>query len=489
MSLYTFTNLLQDCVARRYRTKGTKNEKSAIYVETWGAINDWIVSRFEVGKGVTLGNFATLTWEHLMTGRNIKKSRPIFLISESFSKSHFLPYKRILTQPTVSAAEEMNFTKLAIKFSKTLTKDQVFSATRDLFQRLGEMIGTGKKLSIDFKVGRLLSKQRVAHMVFDPRCFPKMHTVTPSIIGSPPSVLGDLDDYDIADLASLEMDIIAQDALENASSELQGDEPAHPETDEEPQVSAPVLSGMAPSTLPEHLLGRDPKIALHEMLSSITEVNGDLEDVLNTPKDDISDHQSVLDAAYLRHIQQVEKELEADALAQLEVHKKHNEDCMAIMDEKNKKKYAAVSLQLSIQSQMHERNDLRQALLSADKGVQGAISIIPISPREDDPIESVSPMKRKDLEKKISKFAQLKREEITKFLQIQIKHKDNVEKAYRAESMEYEQQQLQKVEKEVLCQKEQDLKDLIARRKYLTEGWKRDNHLKTMIKMRKKITV
>lgn len=54
--------------------------------------------------------------------------------------------------------EDVNYAKLAIRFTANLTKDNVFSALRDLVQRLGAAISEGKDVRVDFRVGRLVAR-------------------------------------------------------------------------------------------------------------------------------------------------------------------------------------------------------------------------------------------------------------------------------------------------------------------------------------------
>jgi hypothetical protein len=60
--------------------------------------------------------------------------RPLFLIADSFVKSNRVRQQRIHYFPKTALNEEINYSKLAIKFSKNLTKDMVFSSLRDIIR-------------------------------------------------------------------------------------------------------------------------------------------------------------------------------------------------------------------------------------------------------------------------------------------------------------------------------------------------------------------
>ena len=48
--------------------------------------------------------------------------RPIFLINDSFAKDNRVLRQRVHYYPNTAQSEEINFTKIAIKFSNQLTK-------------------------------------------------------------------------------------------------------------------------------------------------------------------------------------------------------------------------------------------------------------------------------------------------------------------------------------------------------------------------------
>jgi hypothetical protein len=50
MSLYTLRHLLNDCSIRKTRTKASADKKREILEGVWRALNDWIESRYSIGK-------------------------------------------------------------------------------------------------------------------------------------------------------------------------------------------------------------------------------------------------------------------------------------------------------------------------------------------------------------------------------------------------------------------------------------------------------
>ena len=63
--------------------------------------------------------------------------RPVFILSEGFCRSNSLPHKRILRPPIFKkAAEVVNYTKLAIRYTSSMTKDMIFSALREIIREV-----------------------------------------------------------------------------------------------------------------------------------------------------------------------------------------------------------------------------------------------------------------------------------------------------------------------------------------------------------------
>ena len=169
---YTLKALLGECAAKRARvhTAVPKADKERVFAEVWRALNAWVADCLARGKGASIVNFGRLALARTtnLAGRVVAQ-KPIFLMAESFARAHGLSRKKKLVPAELTTCEELNFTKIAIKFSRELTKDVVFAATRDLLQRLGEVIGRGRRVDVAFgDTGRLVAKERRVKFVFDP---------------------------------------------------------------------------------------------------------------------------------------------------------------------------------------------------------------------------------------------------------------------------------------------------------------------------------
>lgn len=66
--------------------------------------------------------------------------RPVFILSEGFCRTHGLPHKRILRPPLFKkAAEVVNYSKLAIRYTTSMTKDMVYGALREVFRGVSDL--------------------------------------------------------------------------------------------------------------------------------------------------------------------------------------------------------------------------------------------------------------------------------------------------------------------------------------------------------------
>jgi len=150
--------------------------KRAMYDESWQALNIWIEGRLCKRMGADLGSFlGCFTWElKPAEGSDHLMCRPIFLINDSFAKENRVLRQRVHYYPNTSQSEEINFSKLAIKFSNQLTKDMVFCSIRDICRKIGEFVSRGYQCEIPFFFGTLTVKERRIKFDFNYSRFSKI---------------------------------------------------------------------------------------------------------------------------------------------------------------------------------------------------------------------------------------------------------------------------------------------------------------------------
>lgn len=111
--------------------------------------------------------FGSFTWEFKRSDGGNIDFRPIFIVADSFAKQHQVRRQRIHQFPVLAPNEEVNFSALAIKFSKSLTKDMVFSGVRDIMKKIGDYVDRVYEFEIEFSFGTLRSKERKIKFEFN----------------------------------------------------------------------------------------------------------------------------------------------------------------------------------------------------------------------------------------------------------------------------------------------------------------------------------
>ena len=154
---------------RRIHTihKGLTIENSDdIYIDSWQALNSWIESRLINRKGAHIPQFGSFTWEFKENGSQIM-FRPLFIMEDSFVRDHKLKRPRIHMIPQLAPSEEINFSSLAIKFSKKQTKSSIFTGVRDIVKKISEFIDKYPEFKLPFSFGTLSGKDRRVRFDFN----------------------------------------------------------------------------------------------------------------------------------------------------------------------------------------------------------------------------------------------------------------------------------------------------------------------------------
>lgn len=112
------------------------HESPHIYLHWWGEINVVLCS-----VDLTFSCLCPCAKYLLSALFPQMRLRPVFVISESFCRAHGLPHKRILRPPLFKkAAEVVNYSKLAIRYTTSMTKDMVYGALREVFRGVSVLL-------------------------------------------------------------------------------------------------------------------------------------------------------------------------------------------------------------------------------------------------------------------------------------------------------------------------------------------------------------
>lgn len=137
-----------------------RSEEELPLREVWDTLDRYIVSCMEQNRGLVVPNFGRFGWQ---VSHRVRKTYvgPYFDFLDSFSRR----YRASLTRSQAAALEadlcrweEFNFSKAALCFSRTLTKDHVSLGLRILIHQIGQAIAQGRPLSLDFHVGTLMKQ-------------------------------------------------------------------------------------------------------------------------------------------------------------------------------------------------------------------------------------------------------------------------------------------------------------------------------------------
>ncbi|KAK1932546.1 hypothetical protein P3T76_012130 [Phytophthora citrophthora] len=463
MSLYTLNHLLNDCSSRLSRTKGAADKKRETLEDVWRAFNDWIESRFNKGKGVHIATFATITWETFTNSRNQPKLRPAFFLSDTFIKTYGLSQKRLpLPGANLASLEDINFTKIAIKFSHNLIKDIVFCAIRDILQKIGMVASTGVPVSIAFNFGRLIAKNRCVSMLFDPLRFPRSFEdkITRSMISSPLSTLGNLDDFDTSHEDAIDYNEAFPSPDKNESSIRSATSSIVFSTDY--QEALPTNRSD-----PENIIGAD--MSIEEELQ--------MYDALLSPGSASSEHSAkdrVMESAFKRHISKLANDVDLEAKYALDVQLQQQRDLDTVALENKMRRLRAEDLQRHIRSQMQHRKNV----LASEKQERESV----------DPKVCTFFCESEHTRQGFDDQCYLNRvkDKLKYQLQDQISRKEQERVQMKQKLLQDDQQFLRRVRNELETIEQKKIRDRDELRKVLIGSWNRDSGMKRLVEVRKK---
>lgn len=499
MSLYTLKHLLQDCSTRMTRTKGAAADKKRETLEDiWRAFNDWISSRFDAGKvetrapvslpwrspsshvqltlhsfssdvcvgqGVHIATFASISWETCTTSRNQPKLRPVLILSDTFVKTYGLHHKKALAATSALASlEEINFTKIAIKFSRTLTKDLVFSGVRDLLQRIGEMAGSGAQLSIAFNFGRLVAKNRCVSMIFDPMKIPRAleDELARSMLGSPLlSQLGNLSDFDIP----------PESVVDFANSHPED----HRRSDKErAQVETLTFTTEFIEALPTSRSNPENVIPA-QVVDATLSLEDELEMLDLLPHSPRTTRESaVMESAFKRHVSNLAEEVDLEAKYAFDSHQQQRRDVEAVALEAKTRRLCAEDIQRQLRTQMDHQRSARYNEKHEQKSIDPAASSFYCDGEQtrlgyDDP-----------------NYLKRTKQELKEQLLGQITSKELERTSSRQRSVQDDKLFLRRLRSEMDNIEQKQSHDRDEMRRALTESWHRDATVKKLVAAKKK---
>lgn len=154
--MYTTEQLFRDC-ARQGRLNRIKED---VYAQVWEFLFPYVRRQLSLGKGVILPGLGRFAIHHKRDQSNKAHRIPTFVVSDGWISGTGL---RVLNRPYVKNDIPMSeINCFAVAQQAQLPKDVVSTVVRQFIQRIGEVISTGKKVSLDFQgMGTLLADHAV----------------------------------------------------------------------------------------------------------------------------------------------------------------------------------------------------------------------------------------------------------------------------------------------------------------------------------------
>lgn len=171
MASYIVDRLLEDSEKRRPLGPGkhqNPGERKPSMRDVWTVLNRYVVACMEERRGVIVPSFCKISW----LDRGVA-SRPTFQLLETFCRTYNViaaPGLAVSNVPETSI-EMLDFTKAAIKYSRNLSKDNVFIGLRTIVQVLGEAVSSGRSLLLEFDFGKFSASDRKVVFDFDRRIY------------------------------------------------------------------------------------------------------------------------------------------------------------------------------------------------------------------------------------------------------------------------------------------------------------------------------
>eukprot|EP00736_Rhodelphis_marinus_P007919 Rmarinus@m.2764 len=163
----------QDCAAR-YRTapypRFDRKRLEDTYSAVWSSLVSWITSQFEQGKSVNLPSFGRFSYrvENVEIGLDgpIETRIPEFVLSPKFANAYGLALRKHPGAGLIHAdsTEYVDYPYLAE--NANVDNYTVMTMMKDIFRRIGELMGQGEHVVVDFNVGLLACEGGSVDFVF-----------------------------------------------------------------------------------------------------------------------------------------------------------------------------------------------------------------------------------------------------------------------------------------------------------------------------------
>eukprot|EP00658_Telonema_sp_P-2_P086035 TRINITY_DN9955_c0_g1_i7.p1 TRINITY_DN9955_c0_g1~~TRINITY_DN9955_c0_g1_i7.p1 ORF type:complete len:546 (+),score=184.54 TRINITY_DN9955_c0_g1_i7:46-1638(+) len=160
--------MLRSLVGSEMCIRDSSKAGHEMFESVWGGLMAWMASNWMCGKGIhlsPLGKFIFISQDLDLGAKTRQKAKvPSFIPNEEYMRSYSIKSKSRFTRKEDGLAVEMNYANIA-QFSKQ-SKDMVQLCLKDIFLHVGQTIGQGRKVSIDWYIGRMSAEHGILSFTF-----------------------------------------------------------------------------------------------------------------------------------------------------------------------------------------------------------------------------------------------------------------------------------------------------------------------------------
>jgi len=161
---YTVARLLEDCAASPQHSKADKE----MFQSVWGGMMAWMASNWMMSKGINvspLGKFVFHVEELDLGNKETTKAKvPSFMPNEEWLRCYGIKTKSQPHRSDDGLPVEMNYANIGQLARQS--KDIVQLCLKDVFLHIGQTVGQGHKVSLDWYIGRLTAEHGIMNFTF-----------------------------------------------------------------------------------------------------------------------------------------------------------------------------------------------------------------------------------------------------------------------------------------------------------------------------------
>jgi len=360
-----------------------------------------------------------------------------------------LLHSKTIRPPELAKREELNATKIAIKFSTLLNKDMVFSGLRDFVIRIGEAVASGQQVAIAFSLGVLHASERKVTFAFDPEVTNTTTTIQ----------------------KQQQSNKILQESIEKEKNEKEGlvkenKEEENVMVEEEEENEEPIV----PETQDEVVLQQrqQQQQLLHDSFGGLSIMPSER----SVPSDIVGlETSGVVEQAYRRYLQDVQQRVEEAAFEKERFVRQVKEERDEAEKRKMERKQSNLELQDYLKSQI-SRRDVQQERLTLERRKDGLCSFPPLlNAKSNDNIfrQNIKNEKKHQVE-------------LREALMSQMRYKEEARRNERAKQIEDEREFVNQIKSRMMENKIKLQLKRLERKDKLLQAWDREAQLKSLLK-------